>query len=226
MERRLLHRLQAVEQWLDRVVTGGLARTFPSPLDLVELESAIRAECDARTAPIPGGRVAAPNEYAIVIAPGDLAHSDDNQLMQRLVTVLDEHVATKGYALAGPLAVEIIRDENQPTGLPTLRTAILATGVREDVSGQFGLIIGTRRLGLAEGTLSIGRDDSMGLRLDDVGVSRHHCDISRRSDSLTIHDRQSTNGTIVNGRRVTKAELKHGDVIEIGSTLVIVDVKQ
>lgn len=219
-----MHRLRAVERWLDRTVTGGLARTFPSPLDLVELESALQAECDGKSAPIAAGRVVAPNEYAITIAPADLSHADEEQVRTHLIGMLRSYVLAKEYSLAGPIAIEIRRDDAHPEGLPSIRSAILADSVPDDAAATVALLIGTRRLGVHEGTFSIGRDDEMDLRLDDVGVSRHHCDISRSSGSLTIHDRHSTNGTIVNGVAVTKGELKHGDVIRLGSTELVVDV--
>lgn len=224
MARRLLYRLRAVERWLDRTVTGGLAKTFPSPLDLVELESALRADCDAKAAPLSGGRVVAPNEYAITIAPADLRHEDEADVRAHLISALDQHVAASGYSLAGPIALIIRRDGSHPEGLPSIRSAILAAGVHGTPDAPAALVIGTRRVGLPTGDFRIGRDDGMDLRLDDVGISRHHCDISRSSGSLTIHDRHSTNGTIVNGVRVTKATLKHGDVIRLGSTELIVDV--
>lgn len=219
----MLHRLRRVERWLDRTVTGGLAKAFPSPLDVVELESALRAECDARVTSL-AGRQVAPNEYSITISPSELHEQDEADLVSLLRSRLDQHIKTQDYSLAGPLALMLQRDAAAVVGLPTIRSAVLSDGVASHDDSPAHILVGARRIGLPDGTFSIGRDDGMALRLDDVGVSRHHCDISRTNGLLTIHDRASTNGTIVNGVRVTKAELSDGDIITIGATQLIVEL--
>jgi len=50
-------------------------------------------------------------------------------------------------------------------------------------------------------------------------VSRVHCRLTAdASDQLILEDLDSTNGTLVNGKRVTRAVLKAGDTITIGRT--------
>jgi pSer/pThr/pTyr-binding forkhead associated (FHA) protein len=51
---------------------------------------------------------------------------------------------------------------------------------------------------------------------EESGVSRVHCVIRAEGARFTVADRQSTNGTLVNGNAVTEMELRHGDVILIG----------
>jgi pSer/pThr/pTyr-binding forkhead associated (FHA) protein len=66
----------------------------------------------------------------------------------------------------------------------------------------------------------IGRNPTTDITLLDEGISREHALISYDpdSDSYTIEDLQSTNGTKVNGRRVRSAALADGDELEIGHT--------
>jgi two-component system, NtrC family, response regulator HydG len=71
---------------------------------------------------------------------------------------------------------------------------------------------------LSANDLTIGRDSSSGLRLDDPTVSAHHCRIERDNDDFVVVDRDSTNGTFVNGRAVSRVRLQEGDEILIGST--------
>ena len=58
------------------------------------------------------------------------------------------------------------------------------------------------------------------LRLDDPGISRRHAEIVL-SDPPRISDLSSTNGTFVDGERVTSAELYDGARIGIGSLTVV-----
>lgn len=67
---------------------------------------------------------------------------------------------------------------------------------------------------------SVGRGAENAIRLeDDTTVSGRHATIDSRPDGLWVEDAGSTNGTFVNGARVTSARLlAPGDVIRIGHT--------
>jgi hypothetical protein len=67
-------------------------------------------------------------------------------------------------------------------------------------------------------SLSVGRARANDIALDDVAVSSQHCRIRPEGDRFAVHDLESTNGTRVNDRRVTKHLLEEGDVIQVGET--------
>lgn len=69
-------------------------------------------------------------------------------------------------------------------------------------------------------TASVGRAAENAIRLDgDTTVSGRHATIDSRLDGLWVEDAGSTNGTFVNGARVTSARLLvPGDVIRVGHT--------
>ena len=73
-----------------------------------------------------------------------------------------------------------------------------------------------RLLRLGAGVTRIGRGFGADLRLDDAAVSRRHAIIISDDRGAAILDDRSANGTLVNGRRVARAELADGDVIVIG----------
>lgn len=80
---------------------------------------------------------------------------------------------------------------------------------------------GDRRLiPLSLGIVSIGRGFSIDVRLDDESVSRRHALLAVRAHGARILDDRSANGTYVNGRRVTEAELTDGDVIVLGRVVL------
>ncbi len=66
-------------------------------------------------------------------------------------------------------------------------------------------------------TLTIGRDPTSDIFLNDVTVSRHHARLHARGGVVTVEDAGSLNGTYVNGSCVEKAELSHGDSLQIGT---------
>jgi len=71
----------------------------------------------------------------------------------------------------------------------------------------------------------VGRGAENTIRLDaDTTVSGRHATIDSRPDGLWVEDAGSTNGTFVNGARVTSARLlQPGDVIRIGHTDLLVE---
>ncbi len=78
---------------------------------------------------------------------------------------------------------------------------------------------------LPEGrTFDLGRDDASLFpgHLDAALVSRTHAAVERQGDRLRVTDSGSRNGTWVNGVRVAEAWLTDGDVLGLGSVLLLV----
>ncbi|MGH8261244.1 MAG: FHA domain-containing protein [Steroidobacteraceae bacterium] len=65
---------------------------------------------------------------------------------------------------------------------------------------------------------SIGRTPENDVQIDTKFVSRHHAVILAGPAHAIIEDLNSTNGVLVNGRRVTRQSLKDGDAITVGKT--------
>ena len=68
--------------------------------------------------------------------------------------------------------------------------------------------------------ITIGRSPTNNIFIRDKNVSRVHCQIVITQESCLLTDLQSTNGTFVNGERLDEHELKMGDEIRIGTTLL------
>ena len=66
---------------------------------------------------------------------------------------------------------------------------------------------------------TIGRDKSCDIILSDYSVSRIHAVLDQKKKLLIIRDLTSTNGTFVNGIRITEKVLKPKDEIKLGTTL-------
>ncbi|MFP5371794.1 MAG: FhaA domain-containing protein [Actinomycetes bacterium] len=74
---------------------------------------------------------------------------------------------------------------------------------------------------LTTGRNVIGRGTEADIRLPDTGVSRKHVDVVLDGGTATVEDLGSTNGTLVNGRRVSRLALADGDVIRIGHSVLV-----
>ncbi|MFI8517490.1 FhaA domain-containing protein [Streptomyces sp. NPDC085481] len=80
-------------------------------------------------------------------------------------------------------------------------------------------INGTRHQ-ISRPTLVLGRSTDADVRIDDPGVSRRHCEI-RTGTPSTIADLGSTNGIVVDGQHTTRATLRDGSRIVVGSTTIV-----
>jgi pSer/pThr/pTyr-binding forkhead associated (FHA) protein len=73
---------------------------------------------------------------------------------------------------------------------------------------------------VGQDVIHIGRGLSADLHLDEGSVSRRHAILVHRGSSARILDDRSANGTLVNGHRVSQADLSNGDVIVLGRVVL------
>ncbi|MEM8883500.1 MAG: FHA domain-containing protein [Planctomycetota bacterium] len=67
-----------------------------------------------------------------------------------------------------------------------------------------------------EQAVILGRLDSNDIPVRDAKASREHAKIYRQGDKFSVVDLNSSNGTFVNGKQITKQVLEHGDEVSIG----------
>ena len=79
---------------------------------------------------------------------------------------------------------------------------------------------------LTGAVISIGRGSDNDLILDDPQVSRNHCQLKMQYGAWSLIDTGSTNGSYVNGQRVSEIALGPGDVIELGGTRIEFHVRR
>jgi uncharacterized RDD family membrane protein YckC len=78
-----------------------------------------------------------------------------------------------------------------------------------------------REIPLARTLISIGRDPSNDLVLPDAMVSRRHAVIEYRGSQYFLRDCNSSNGSLVNGDRVSERTLRDGDLVAIGTARLL-----
>ena len=65
-------------------------------------------------------------------------------------------------------------------------------------------------------SITIGRDPSADIFLNDITVSREHATLQATGDQVSVTDAGSLNGTYVNSVSVDRAMLRNGDAVQIG----------
>jgi sigma-B regulation protein RsbU (phosphoserine phosphatase) len=76
---------------------------------------------------------------------------------------------------------------------------------------------GQRAIAIDRASMTLGRSPDRDIVLHDPLVSRQHAVLQRNGNSWTIEDQNSTHGTFLNSVRVSRAALKSGDTLQLGS---------
>ena len=88
------------------------------------------------------------------------------------------------------------------------------------VRGQAFLLVrdgpAGRLFPLERNVVTIGRALDNDLVIEHPSVSRHHAEVRRQAEGFYLVDMQSTNGTLLNGRRIATAYVGEGDRIQVG----------
>jgi len=83
-----------------------------------------------------------------------------------------------------------------------------------------------KEIPITKSPITIGRKPDNDIPIDNPAVSGHHCKIFLSGDIYIVEDLNSTNGTLVNGKKIMTAGIKHNDVIGIVKhSLVYIDEK-
>ena len=233
-----------IENSLEFIVERPVAMMFKRTVQPVEIGKRLKRELTSGSMVTVRGRVA-PNDFTVLINPADFQPYQDHGrvLADDLSDWLDEISLASNLATVGVIRVRFEREESVRKGRFDVRSSVAETdptplafsnpGQTEafEVASQWGG--GTSGFveicsGLATGAvfpirkqvISIGRDLSNDLVIDSAEVSRFHAEIHSSQWTVTVVDRQSLNGTFVNGLQVMGSQLvESGDQIMLGTTI-------
>jgi pSer/pThr/pTyr-binding forkhead associated (FHA) protein len=63
---------------------------------------------------------------------------------------------------------------------------------------------------------TVGRVEDNSFQIAEPSVSSHHCEVMLRGNDITVKDLNSTNGTFINGEKVSESALKPGQILRLG----------
>jgi len=210
--------LRNFERRLERIVEGAFARAFKSGLRPVEIGRRLTREMDdSRSVGVRGGTVVA-NHFTVNLSKQDADEfAQVTDTMQReLADLCREHAREEGYTFMGPVEVELVVDQGMRVGAFSIE-ARLRGGDGGAGAGSLVLPSGERVL-LGESVVTIGRLPESIIVLEDPNVSRQHAEIRPSGNGFVLADLGSTNGSKVNGMKVSERVLQDGDEITFGST--------
>jgi len=211
--------LKGFERRLEQAVEGTFSRVFRSGLRPVEIGRRLTREMDINRSIDVRGRTVVPNSFTVSISGEDHAAFAEiaDSLIRELADAAREHARSEGYSFLGPVQVDL--------AVGSVRTGTCRVDARlregEGGSGAGSLVLPTGdRIPLGENLVTIGRRGESTIVLADPNVSRNHAEIRPHGNGWVLVDLGSTNGTRVNGVRISSHELTEGDEVAFGNTLV------
>ncbi|WP_122815936.1 DUF3662 and FHA domain-containing protein [Nocardioides pantholopis] len=231
--------LQRFEQRLEQLISGAFARAFRSAVQPVEIAAALQRECDNNAQILSRDRRLVPNDFHVELSGTDLDRLApyDTAMADELVTQLREHAESQGYSFPGPVTLSFEPADDLTTGRFRVRSRAQAKVTGHASPAQVRraramLEVNGTRQPLQPPGLVVGRGTEADVRINDPGVSRRHAEFlvveGARGDRddlrVEVHDLGSTNGLLVDGRKVPRAALHDGSTVRIGNTTLTVRV--
>jgi hypothetical protein len=205
--------LKKVENRLERLFERTLSRPFKNALQPVEIGTRIVREVDL-TRRLSSQGPLSPNQIRVWLGPVDAARFDGFQkaLVSELQETVRQHAVSEGYSFVGPVAVEIFIDDDIKVGDMAVKADFVGGESQPRLIASDG-----RSFAVGEHPLVIGRSPDVAVVVNDSNVSRRHAEVWRTSEGVAVRDLQSTNGTFVNGHRITAVSLSPRDEVTVGT---------
>ncbi len=204
---------------------AGAARGSRARAPVAEPEEPVRSPLD----PDPGGLPPAPSRVPLAAAdlPGEgvpappVPSAEAPPLAPLPVVPLvvpDRPARARRGAARARRAAAFDRRRRRPVPIayePPLDATMIT---RPEPQEELWILHDNQRTPIDGPVIQIGRAPGCEIVLDDRNVSRRHAEIRRRGPVVVLVDLDSTNGTIVNGRRVREHPLSDGDRITLGNS--------
>jgi hypothetical protein len=223
-----------VEKKLESAIGGLFARAFKSDVQPVEITHRLCRELDDQAQILSAEKRLVPNDFLVSLSKQDYARRFpySKTMTAEIIADLREYAAERDYIFDGPLSISFEERPDLPVGRFEVVSETVAQVDPPKVSPRAlrsaALLVevnGVRHPLTAPG-FTVGRGGEADVRINDPGISRIHAQfvVTGSGDSLRVRilDLGSTNGTLVDGRKVTEAELGEGSRIDIGKTQMLV----
>lgn len=214
--------LERIERGLERAVNTAFAKTFRSGVQPVEITSALRREIDSRASVVARDRVLVPNVFTVQLSRPDYERLSamGRTLTDEIAKQLTRHAQSQGYQFAGGVKISLEPFEDLSVGL----VQVESRNVEGKVTWAAVVDVNGRRYTLKRGTTVIGRGTDADITVNDASISRKHVELAWDGTRAQARDLGSTNGSRLDGSRLSIAGIDSGAVIDVGATRIVFHV--
>jgi hypothetical protein len=157
--------------------------------------------------------------YVMLSPPAVVMTTDDDLSLGEfgIATRMIQQRSGRDLPAVGPDAEPAQTMVYRPTEPPGAAAGESPPVVPETVA----LVAGDRRHEITKRVTVLGRSQGSDIRLADPNISRRHAELRQQGTAYWIVDLGSTNGIEVNGARVERAKLEHGDRVALGESELV-----
>jgi Protein of unknown function (DUF3662)/FHA domain len=240
--------LRQIEHKIESLFEGIFGRAFRTHVQPVELARKLAKEMDdGKTVSVSRVYVPNEYSVFLAPDDREQFDSYEDSLIDELQQYLAEHARREEYALLSPprvifnvdgdlavgefgIATRMVQTrggpplpEQKPSATMIYRPSQPPTQAASPEELGLGqehvtLNVNGRKHEITKERTVIGRSRDCDVQIEDPSASRRHAELRQEGAAYWIVDLDSTNGLEVNGLRIQRAKLDHGDKITIGST--------
>ncbi len=229
--------LSRFEQFMENLVEDSVARLFRSPVHPAEIAKRLERAMESHQT-ISVRRVIVPNVYRVFLNSQDFAAFQPMraEMEREMATYLSDLANERNFTMLEHPAVVMADDAAVPRRTIQVEVATAEPGASSASSTQVlsttsqqeslqktrrAILLlqtpnGAHPIPLESTLLTLGRGLNNDVILEDTRVSRHHAQLRYKTRRFWVTDLNSTNGTYINGERVSEADLRNGDVLSLG----------
>ena len=213
--------LDSFERSVERLVGGAFAKAFSSGVHPVEIVAALKREMDSRAKTASRTRIVAPHLYSCGLSTDDYARLTQlgEPFLAEVTQVLADYAGQRGYRLADRLVVTLAVSSSLSEGMVDVSSTPVGPVVWIPT-----LTWDSIRYPLIKTSTLIGRGTDTDVHVIARGVSRHHCEVRWDGKRAEAIDLGSTNGTKLNGERITRAALPDSCTLAVGQARILFEV--
>ena len=230
--------LRKFEKRLEKIFEEPFSKAFKSGVHPLEIARRILREIDdAKMLAV--GSILAPNHFVVRLSQRDRERLSgvELNLAAEMESLIITHTTRRGYQLISRPRVEFRLDDTLREGEFSVEAKVDEAAKAEPPADMIDTVREKGREGERLGILTvlhgrhagishdlgmdrvrIGRAEENEIVLDDSRASRFHAEIRRTPAGYIIKDLESTNGTLVGGRKVKERLLEDGDMLVVGET--------
>lgn len=216
-----------IEEACAAFIEQTFARSFPTDVEPAQIARKLVSTMEARTVH-EGDRATAPASYTVRVNTDDFQRLRQHReyLEEEWAALLRDMANLVSIRFEGPAEVRLAEDPGVVAGAVEIDAGPageLPVWAPEPPSGDFVLRM-VRGLPLdaiyeVRDAVTIGRSKGNDIVIADPRVSRQHARIEQGARGTVLIDLESTNGTVLNGSRVSgRVQLRPGNVITLGNT--------
>ena len=140
-----------------------------------------------------------------------------NLIIDGLLNLVDKTAELKRIENLGQVEVNILKDSSLSTGVMKCVPLVEDLVQVNETIKAYILEIGGMKKQLEERLYVLGRGTDVDIQINDSGISRKHLSIEI-SESISIKDLNSTNGTFINGERIIEYFAEDEVTFKIGTS--------